>query len=276
MCAMLSAVSDETGAAGVQMGPRTRLEGAKRGLMRDTDRTPSGANRRPPVPNRLLAALPDAGYERLFSSLEPVTLAPRQVLYEPDEPIAHVYFPTSGAIALFSFADGAGAVGVHMIGSDGMLGLPIFLHSTSSPGRAVCQIAGGALRLTSADFAAAAAAQGLFHDLLLRYTQTRLVEASQGAACNRLHEPANRCARWLLTTHDAVVADVLPFTQDILALILGLRRATVTAAASRLQQAGAIQYRRGVITILDRPRLEAAACTCYRIIRQEFDRLLTA
>ena len=273
---MLSAVTDEKGSChALVMLPALR-KGEKRRVMTDTDREVAAGGRQSAAQNRLLAALPIAGYPHLFSSLEPVELAARQVLYEPDEAISHVYFPTSGAVSVFSFADGAGAVGIAMIGREGMLGLPIFLHASSSPERTVCQIPGEALRLAAPVLQEAAASQGLLSDLLLRYTQARLIEASQAGACNRLHEPVGRCARCLLATHDAVMADILPLTQDILALMLGLRRATVTAAASRLQQAGAIQYRRGAISILDRSRLEAAACVCYRIIKGEFDRMFAS
>lgn len=242
--------------------------------MTETDQTFSQAGPRESVQNRLLAALPAADYQHLLPNLEPIGLAAMQTIYQPNDPISHVYFPTGGAVSLFAVGDGAASVGVTMIGSEGMLGLPIFLHAVSGPNRAICQIAGQALRLTASAFQEAVAAQSVFHDLLHRYTHIRLAEAVQGAACTRLHSPVQRTARWLLLTHDAVRANTLPLTQDQLALLLGLRRATVTGAAGRLRQAGAVRSGRGTITILDQPRLEAAACACYRIVRQEFERLL--
>ena len=224
--------------------------------------------------NRLLASLPAAADAHLRPRLEHVTLALKQVLSEPGEPIRHVYFPTTAVVSLLTVLDGGKALETATVGNEGMVGLPLFLGADRTPGRAVCQVAGAALRLPAASFRTAVAAGGPLHERLHRYTQALFTQVSQVVACNPVHVIEARCARWLLTTHDRVGADRFPLTQEFLSQMLGVRRATVTVAAGRLQRAGLIRYRRGVATVVDRPGLEAAACECYRVVADEFRRLL--
>jgi CRP-like cAMP-binding protein len=224
--------------------------------------------------NRLLAALPLADRQRLLEQLEPVTLDLRQRVYEPGKPIEHVYFPTTTVISLLAVMDDGQAVEVATVGNEGMAGIPVFLGVMASPGLAFAQIAGQALRMAAGAFREQANGAGEVQELLQRYTYAFFTQLAQGAACNRLHSMDQRLARWLLLTHDRVGQDQFPLTQEFMAQMLGVRRATVTEAAGRLQQANLITYSRGLISVLDRPGLEAASCECYRIISGEYARLI--
>lgn len=229
----------------------------------------------PPGENRLLSALPPAAIERLRPHLEPVALAFRQRLYEPNRPLAYVYFPCSGVCSLVLTLEGGATIEIATVGNEGMVGLPVFLGAGTIPGEAFCQVAGQALRLPTEILRRETTGGGPLHDLLQRYTQGLINEIAQTAACNRGHSIDERCARWLLMTHDRVGSDRFPLTQELLAQMLGVRRAGVNAAASILQKAGFIRYSRGVITVTDRPGLESAACECYRVVHDEYERLLT-
>jgi CRP-like cAMP-binding protein len=150
----------------------------------------------------------------------------------------------------------------------------LLLGATKMPSRAIVQIPGSALRVSAEAFKGALRRNPAFHASLLRYTMALINQIAQNAACNRAHPIEERCARWLLMTHDRVNgSDHFPLTQDFLAQMLGVRRAGVSVAQAILQKAGLIRYTRGTIYILDRPGLEAASCVCYRIIRAEFDQL---
>lgn len=228
----------------------------------------------PPGQNRLLNTLPSADRARLWSRLEPVPLGFKQVLSAPHEPISHVYFPLGGLVSLLAvMADGT-ALEVGLIGNEGLVGLPIFLGAGSTPGRTLCLIPSEALRLPADAFRAEAGASGALDRVLRRYAQGLFTQVAQTAACNRLHPMAQRLARWLLLTHDRAGADEFPLTHEFVSQMLGVRRASVTVALGTLQQAGAIRSTRGRITIVNRPGLEAAACECYRLVRDEMDRLL--
>jgi CRP-like cAMP-binding protein len=224
--------------------------------------------------NRLLDLLPAADRRRLLDHMELVELDLRQPVYEPGKPIEYVYFPLTTVISMLAVMDDGQAVEVATMGNEGMAGLPVFLGATSSPDRAFAQVPGRALRMPAGDFRELANGAGTVQGLLQRYTQAFFVQLAQGAACNRLHSTDQRLARWLLMTHDRVGQDQFPITQEFMAQMLAVRRATVTEAAGRLQQAGLITYSRGIITILDRPGLEAVSCECYRIISDEHARLL--
>ncbi len=228
----------------------------------------------PPRENRLLAMLPHEALTRLQSHLEPVDLTFKQTVYPPNTPISHVYFPCNSVFSLILTLEGGAVVEVATIGNEGMLGVPAFLGAGSTPGEVFCQIPGQALRLPTEILVQETATGGPLHDLLQRYTQALIDQISQSAACNRAHAIDERCARWLLMTHDRVGAERFPLTQEFMAQMLGVRRAGVSAAAGILQKAGFIRYSRGVITVTDRPGLESAACTCYRVVRDEFERLL--
>jgi CRP-like cAMP-binding protein len=226
--------------------------------------------------NRVLSVLPAPDRQRLLPHLEPVRTELKQILYAPNESISHIYFPRNGVVSLMTIMADGSAIEVATVGNEGMIGLPIFLGAGSMPGQALSQIPGAALRMAADVFRAEAQFGGALQQVLHRYTQGLLNQIAQSAACNRLHAITERCARWLLMTHDRVRTDHFPLTHEFLSQMLGVRRATVTVAAGTLQQAGLIRSHWGHITILDRVGLEAASCECYRVIREEYDRLLGA
>jgi CRP-like cAMP-binding protein len=218
--------------------------------------------------------LPRPDIERLRPHLEAVPVGVKEVIYEPNGPIKHVYFPTGCVISLVTYLKDGSAVEMATIGLEGMVGLPIFLGTDTMPSRAFGQVPGDALRITAAAFTAAIKQNGPLVRVLNRYTQALFNQVAQTTACNRVHLVEQRCARWLLQTHDRVGSDQFLLTQEFLAQMLGVRRSGVSAAAGLLQKAGLIRYARGRITVLDRPGLESAACECYGIIKKEFERLL--
>ena len=227
-----------------------------------------------PTGNRLLDSLPRADIERLRPHLEAVSVELMHVIYEPDRPITHVYFPAGCVISLVIYMDDGAAVEMATVGREGMVGLPIFLGADTMPSRAFGQVPGPALKITAAALTEEIERNGPLVRLLNRYTLALFNQVAQTTACNRVHLVEQRCARWLLQTHDRVGSDQFLLTQEFLAQMLGVRRPGVSAAAALLQKAGLIRYARGRITILDRPGLEAAACECYGVIKREFDRLL--
>ncbi len=224
--------------------------------------------------NRLLAPLPDADADQLRPHLESVRLALRQVLCQPDEAISHVYFPLTTMVSLLTPAGDGTSVETAMVGREGMIGLPVFLGVDISRAVAVCQVPGEALRIAAPAFRDQLHWGNALSQRLQRYTCGRLVQTAQTVACNHRHSVIQRCAYWLLAARDGVDADAFPLTQAFLATILGVRRATVAVAAGKLQRAGLIRYHLGRVTITDGAGLQAAACSCYRVISDEFDRLL--
>jgi CRP-like cAMP-binding protein len=234
----------------------------------------SDARARVPPPNRLLAALPPREYGRLRPHLEPVPLVGRDVLHQPHQPIRHVHFPTRGAVSVLTpLADGKD-IEVGLVGPEGVLGLPVVLGAGSSVSRCVVQVPGEALRLGAADFHRHVPRHGRLHALLLRYAHAFLVQVSQSVACNARHSVGRRLCRWLLMAHRRAGSDRFQLTHEFLAAILGVRRASVTEVAQRLQRAGLIRYARGQVAVLDRAGLEAAACECYHVVQRELDRVL--
>lgn len=224
--------------------------------------------------NRLLALLPPKDYQRLLPHLEPVSLEFKQILYEPGQPIPHVYFPNSGVISWLGVDDGGSTVEVATIGNEGMAGFRVLLGADTSPAKVMVQVPGDALRMKSAAIKAELIRAGALIDVLHRYLNAFLTQVTQSVACNTLHPLEKRFGRWLLMTHDRVRSDHFPLTHELLAQMLGVRRASVTEAARKLQKAGLIRYIHGKITILDRAGLEAASCGCYRAVKADYDRLL--
>lgn len=226
--------------------------------------------------NWLLRALPAESYERLRPHLEPVQLSTKQTLWEPHAPIRSVYFPQSCVLSLIVILEEEVPVEAATIGREGMAGIPVALGAESTSAKALAQVPGDAVRMPSSTFREALAQDGALSGLVLRYAQALHEQTSQSVACNRRHSMEERCARWLLLTHDRVGADHFPLTQEFLAVMLGVRRASVTVAAGMLQQAGLIRYSRGKITVLDRARLQDASCECYRAVREQSARLIGA
>ena len=225
--------------------------------------------------NRLLAALPRDALEQILPSLTHVPLPSAMVIYEPQVPITHVYFVLTGIISMVCEMR-EGTVEVGTVGCEGMTGLPIVLAADTMPSRAFVQVPGEALRMTAEDLLRAMEVSPKLSRLIYRYVLALFDQTAQHAACNRLHGLEERCARWLLMTHDRVVGDVLLLKQQFLAEMLGVHRPAVTLAAGALQKAGIIRYSRGKVTVLDRPALENASCECYAIVTRRIEELLAA
>jgi CRP-like cAMP-binding protein len=224
--------------------------------------------------NRLLAAIPADVYARLGPHLEPASLALGEVIYEANDALTHVYFPTTAIVSLlYTMEDGASAE-MGVVGCDGVVGIAVFMGGDTTPSRAVVHSAGDAMRLEVKYFRDEYKRVGELHRLLLLYTQTLLTQFSQTAVCNRLHSVDQRLCRCLLLSLDRAQSNELIMTQELIASILGVRREGVSVAAHQLQDAGLIRYSRGHITVVDRPRLESRVCECYKVVKIECDRLL--
>jgi CRP-like cAMP-binding protein len=228
-----------------------------------------------PPANRLLARLPQADYQRLLPALEAVSWESDQVLYEARSPIDHVYFPNRGAASALTVMEDGGAIEVATIGNEGMVGMLLAIGAESSPNKVIVQVAGAALRMKAKVFKEEARRDGPFQRLVYLYHSAFLTQVSYSVACNGLHPVRQRCCRWLLMTHDRAQGDSrIPITHEFLAFMLGVRRSTVTDILQPLQEEGLIRNARGEIIILDRSRMEAACCECYRQVNEEYDRIL--
>jgi len=228
------------------------------------------------VANRLLLALDGSDLEFLAPHLEEDHYPSGSVLIEPNQRSEYVYFPYSCVVSLINTVAGGSTVEVGTVGNEGMAGLAIFLDADATPSRTLVQVAGEMARLRADKFREMAERSAGFRKFMNRYTLAFLAQVSQTATCNRAHTIDERCARWLLMTHDRVTSDTFNLTHEFLAFMLGVRRAGVTVAAGILQKAGLITYKRGNITVLNRRGLEEASCECYGIVNKEFERLLEA
>ncbi|HEY6926407.1 MAG TPA: Crp/Fnr family transcriptional regulator [Steroidobacteraceae bacterium] len=227
-----------------------------------------------PVRNRLLTALVPEVFERLAPHLEVVNLSLGEVIYEAGASLSHVYFPLDCIVSLLCvMADGASAE-IAVVGNEGVVGIALFMGGGTTPSRALVQSAGPAQRIPSTRLLAEFDRIGGLHSLLLRYTQALITQMAQTAVCNRHHTVDQQLCRWLLLSLDRLRSNELTMTQELIANMLGVRREGVTEAAGRLQSSGIIRYSRGVITVLDRPQLEARVCECYEVVKRECDRLL--
>lgn len=227
-----------------------------------------------PRMNHLLAALPDDEFDHLKPDLEPVSLAPGKVIYESGEQLEYVYFPTTAIISLLYIMENGSTAEIGMAGNDGLVGIALFMGGSTTPNRAVVQSAGNAFRLRSKALLFEFQQSGEFQNILLRYTQYLMTQISQTAACNRMHSVEQQLCRCLLNTHDLLQTNKLMMTHDLIANMLGVRREGVSIAAGHLQRKGFIKYVRGTITILDRKGLESMSCECYKVVQDEYDRLL--
>ena len=229
-----------------------------------------------PDQNQLLAALPAADYKRMLPALEPVELPLGMVVFESGSKLRHLYFPSSGIVSLLYAMENGASTEIAVIGSEGAVGIALFMGGGSTPSRAVVQSAGHGHRLNAAMVKTEFDRGGPLQHLLLRYTQALIAQMTQTAVCNRHHSVDQQLCRWLLLSLDRLPTNTLAMTQELIANMLGVRREGVTEAAGRLQDAGLIQYSRGRITVLDRTRLEKRVCECYEVVRKEMERLLPA
>ena len=229
-----------------------------------------------PARNRLLASLrtaDPAAEAQLRGGLESVELKGHAKVMRPDRPIRHVYFPETGVLSVLQQMRNGSAVAVNLVGSDGMVGLGVYLGAATYPMEAICQAPGTFLRMGAAEFQAEVARNAPLLQVLHGYTQAVLEIRAQIIGCERFHPAEARAARWLLEMDDRVAEDEFTMTHEFLALMLGVRRQTVSAVVSDLARRGLVVYRRGFIEIVDRAGLEDATCECYEFIREEFARL---
>ena len=227
-----------------------------------------------PHQNHLLDALPANDYGRIAPHLELIRMKLGDVLYEPGVLLRHVYFPTTSIVSLLYVMENGASAEIAIVGNEGILGISLFMGGETTPSRAVVQSAGYGFRLKAQLLKDEFGRSGPMLRLLLRYTQALITQMAQTAVCNRHHTVDQQLCRWLLLSLDRLSSNELCMTQELIANMLGVRREGVTEAAGKLQDAGLIRYRRGRITVLDRPALEARTCECYQVVKTEFDRLL--
>lgn len=231
---------------------------------------------REPSGNRLLELLQATGCAE-FPSLTLVDLRARDELQQTGAPGLYAYFPVTAVVSLVATMEGGDSAEVALVGREGMVGLAAVLGRMEGPAIPIVQIEGTALRTTTAELKAARAACPDFRTTLDRYTQARLIQLAQTAACNRLHPVDARLARWLLGIHDRIEGDRFRrLSHESIAQVLGVHRPTVTTALQRLQEEGVIAHEGRTLVIADRAAAERLACECYRVVRGEFDRLLRA
>ncbi len=227
-----------------------------------------------PRTNQLLAALPDAEWQRWLPQLEPVEMPLGQVLYESGGTLSHVYFPTTAIVSLLHVMQSGASAEIAVVGNEGIVGVALFMGGESTPSRAVVQSAGQGFRLPSQVMKDEFDRSGPVLHLFLRYTQALITQMAQTAACNRHHTLDQQLCRWLLLSLDRLQDNELVMTQELIANMLGVRREGVTEGALKLQQEGFIRYVRGHISVLDRGGLEQRTCECYGVVKKEYDRLL--
>ena len=226
-----------------------------------------------PKKNQLLAALPDAEWQRWLPQLEFVEMTLGQVLYESGSTLSHVYFPTTSIVSLLYVLENGASAEIAVVGYEGVVGISLFMGGESTPSRAVVQSAGQGFRLKAQAIKEEFKRAPVLH-LLLRYTQALITQMAQTAVCNRHHSLDQQLCRWLLLSLDRLQGNELVMTQELIANMLGVRREGVTEGALSLQKAGLISYSRGRILVLDRPGLEKRTCECYAVVKKEYDRLL--
>jgi CRP-like cAMP-binding protein len=226
-----------------------------------------------PKKNQLLAALPEAEWQRWAPQLEWVDMPLGQVLYESGSTLDHVYFPATAIVSLLYVMENGASAEIAVVGHEGVVGISLFMGGESTTSRAVVQSAGQGFRL-KADVIKEEFKRAPVLHLLLRYTQALITQMAQTAVCNRHHSLDQQLCRWLLLSLDRLQGNELVMTQELIANMLGVRREGVTEGALKLQTLGLIRYSRGRITVLDRPGLEQRTCECYAVVKKEYDRLL--
>jgi CRP-like cAMP-binding protein len=227
-----------------------------------------------PIQNHLLNALSLAGRERLYPHLELVAMPLGKVLYESGDVLHHVYFPIDSIVSLLYVMEDGASAEIAVVGNEGLIGVALFMGGETTPSRAIVQSAGHAYRLVAQRLKDEFHRNGEMQILLLRYTQALITQMAQTAVCNRHHSVDQQLCRWLLLSLDRLSSNELTMTQELIANMLGVRREGVTEAAGKLQKLGVIHYRRGSITVQDRPKLQKLCCECYEVVKKETDRLL--
>jgi CRP-like cAMP-binding protein len=224
--------------------------------------------------NHLLKVLPEAEWARFAPHLVPVDMSLGHVVYESGDRLDHVYFPATSIVSLLYVMQNGASAEIAIVGNEGMIGIALFMGGETTPNRAVVQSAGRAYRMDARILKDEFHRAGVVQRLLLRYTQSLITQMAQTAVCNRHHSIDQQLCRWLLLSIDRLSSNELTMTQELIANMLGVRRAGVTEAAMKLQDAGLIRYSYGRIEVLDRPGLEKRVCECYEVVRKECERLL--
>jgi CRP-like cAMP-binding protein len=227
-----------------------------------------------PRTNRLLASMPNADYQGLAAHLEPMPMPLGLAVYESGDTQGYVYFPINSIVSLLYVLENGASTEIAVTGNEGLVGISLFMGGESTPSRAVVQSAGDGFRVRGAVLRKLFETSGDVQHLLLRFTQALITQMTQTAVCNRHHAVDQQLCRWLLLTLDRLSSNEVHMTQELIANMLGVRREGVTEAAGKLQAEGLIEYSRGHIRVLDRPRLEATVCECYAVVKREYDRLL--
>lgn len=227
-----------------------------------------------PLQNHLLAALPEEVQVRIFPLIELEKLELGHVMYEAGDKLAYVHFPVDSIVSLLYVMESGASAEISVVGNEGLIGVALFMGGESTSSRAVVQSAGYAYRLKGSWLNKEFNRHGKLMELMLRYTQSLLTQMAQTAVCNRHHSIDQQLCRWLLLSLDRLPSKHLVMTQELIANMLGVRREGVTEAAGKLQKLGVIDYHRGHITVLDRPKLESLSCECYAVVKTETDRLL--
>ncbi len=224
--------------------------------------------------NAILSGLDESLKAIVIENGELVNLALREQIYRPNQTIDKVFFPVDCVLSVVTQMKDGTQIEVGTIGREGLSAVPLLMGATTTANDCYCQVRGRAITISADLFSEFSRTDGHFRSLLDRYLQAYVNMLGQLAACNRLHTVYERCARWLLLTHDRANTDNIPLTHEFLAMMLGTGRSGVTIAAATLQQAGFIKYAHGIITIRDRAGLEAATCECYEVAREQFAGLL--
>lgn len=224
--------------------------------------------------NYLLAALHAEEFLRLEPKLEPVSFKLGDVLYESGDKMNYVHFPTTAIVSMLYVMENGATAEIGVVGNDGVIGVSLFMGGDTTTSRAIIQSAGAAVRMKAKDLKQEFAKGGMFQELLLRYTQALMTQISQTAVCNRLHSIDQQLCRWLLLSHDRLDSDKLVMTHDLISNMLGVRREGVTLAAKKLIDKKLITSVRGTMSVIDRKGLELAVCECYKVVNDEYNRLL--
>jgi CRP-like cAMP-binding protein len=223
--------------------------------------------------NFLLAALPDEARATFELHLKPVVLRHDQVIYESGNELLYVLFPTTAIVSLSYVMENGQSAEIGIVGNDGVLGVALFMGGETMPNRAVVRSAGEGFSLEAGVLKEEFKRGAALHDLLLRYTQAFMTQMSQTSACNHHHPIDQRLCRWLLLTLDRSNSSTIAMTQEMVSRMLGVRREGVTEAMGNLQASGLIRSQRGSLVVVDRAGLEARVCECYRVVRDETNRL---
>ena len=227
-----------------------------------------------PRANRLLASLPESDYQILAAQLERMPMPLGMAVYESGSAQGFVYFPVDSIVSLLYVLENGASTEIAVTGNEGLVGISLFMGGESTPSRAVVQSAGHGYRVRGTVLRQLFESSGEVQHLLLRFTQALITQMTQTAVCNRHHAVDQQLCRWLLLMLDRLASREVLMTQELIANMLGVRREGVTEAAGKLQAEGLIEYRRGRIRVLDRPRLEERVCECYAVVKREYDRLL--